>query len=97
MCRTKNGLYFLVVMQNEFREDYHMKYLVEHSRMLSSLDLHQPEDAREKRKFKNKIDSTKLWKGINGVYTVIITNKAFDIKRMKMFFSQGAPYGALSF
>jgi hypothetical protein len=97
MCRTKDGLHFLVVMQNEFREDYHMKYLVENSRMLSSLDLHQPEDAREKRKFKNKLDNTKFWKGINGVYIVIITNKAFDIKRMKMFFFPRSPLWSPSF
>lgn len=83
-CRTKDGHHFLVEMQNDFRDDYHLKALIEHSRMLSRLDTDQTEDDKEKRKFKKKDDATNFWKGIQGIYTVVITNKAFGPKRMKL-------------
>jgi hypothetical protein len=70
-------------MQNDFRDDYHLKALVEHSRMLSGLDTDQTEDDKEKRTLQNKGDAAKFWKGIQGVYTVVITNKAFGPNRMK--------------
>ena len=82
-CRTKDGHHFLVEMQNDFRDDYHLKALIEHSRMLGRLDTEQTEDDKEKRKLKNKDDATNFWKGIQGVYTVIITNKAFGKKTME--------------
>ena len=40
-CRTKDGHHFLVEMQNDFRDDYHLKALIEHSRMLGRLDTDQ--------------------------------------------------------
>ena len=82
-CRTKDGHHFLVEMQNDFRDDYHLKALIEHSRMLGCLDTDQTEDDKEKRTLKNKNDATDFWKGIQGVYTVVITNKAFGKKTMK--------------
>ena len=82
-CRTKDGHHFLVEMQNDFRDDYHLKALIEHSRMLGRLDTEQTEDDKEKRSLKNKKDATNFWKGIQGVYTVVITNKAFGKKTMK--------------
>ncbi len=33
-CRTKDGHHFLVEMQNDFRDDYHLKALIEHARMI---------------------------------------------------------------
>ena len=86
-CRTKDGHHFLVEMQNDFRDDYHMKTLIEHSRMLSGLDTYQGEDDKAKRISKNVNDGSKFWKGIEGVYTVVVTNKAFDRSRMKSFYS----------
>ena len=83
-CRTKDGHHFLVEMQNDFRDDYHLKALIEHSRMLGRLDTDQTEDDKEKRKLKKKDDATNFWKGIQGIYTVVITNKAFAQKRMKL-------------
>ena len=83
-CRTKGGHHFLVEMQNDFRDDYHLKALVEHSRMMSRLDTDQNEDDREQRKLISKCDAPAFWKGIQGVYTVVITNKAFGKNRMKL-------------
>ena len=83
-CRTKDGHHFLVEMQNDFRDDYHLKALTEHSRMLARLDTDQTEDDKEKRKLKNKDHASHFWKGIQGIYTVVITNKAFSQKRMKL-------------
>jgi PD-(D/E)XK nuclease family transposase len=83
-CRTKDGHHFLVEMQNDFRDDYHLKALIEHSRMLSRLDTDQTEDDKEKRMLKNKDHATHFWKGIQGIYTVVITNKAFAQKRMNL-------------
>jgi hypothetical protein len=40
-CRSKNGRHFLIEMQNDFRDDYHLKCLVEHCRMISRLDTAQ--------------------------------------------------------
>ena len=82
-CRTKDGHHFLVEMQNDFRDDYHLKALVEHSRMLGRLDTDQTDDDKMKRTLKNKSDSADFWKGIRGIYTVVITNKAFGEKTMK--------------
>jgi hypothetical protein len=83
-CRTKEGHHFLVEMQNDFRDDYHLKALIEHSRMLSLLDTDQTMEDKDKRAEKNKKDATHFWKGIQGIYTIVITNKVFDSKRMKL-------------
>jgi hypothetical protein len=83
-CRTKEGHHFLVEMQNDFRDDYHLKALIEHSRMLSTLDTNQNKEDKAKRIAKNKNDGNNFWKGIQGIYTVVITNKAFDKNRMKL-------------
>jgi hypothetical protein len=85
-CRTKDGHHFLVEMQNDFRDDCHLKALVEHSRMRSRLYTDQTEEDKENRKLKNKHDATNFWKGIQGVYTVVITNKAFGKIDMKNSF-----------
>jgi hypothetical protein len=52
--------------------------------MLARLDTDQTEEDKAKRKLKNKDDATLFWKGIQGIYTVVITNKAFGPKRMKL-------------
>jgi len=41
--------YYLVEMQNDFRDDYQIKALIEHSRMLSSLDTKQTKEDQHKR------------------------------------------------
>jgi hypothetical protein len=83
-CRTKDGHHFLVEMQNDFRDDYHLKVLIEHSRMISMLDTDQTQEDKKKRADRNKKDATHFWKSIQGIYTIVITNKAFDSKRMKL-------------
>lgn len=82
-CRTKEGQHFLVEMQNDFRDDYHMKSLIEHSRMLSRLDIGQNMEEQEQRSEKSKKDTKKFWKGIQGLYAVVITNKSFSRSSMK--------------
>jgi hypothetical protein len=82
-CRAKNGKHFLVKMTNDFRGDYHMKAFVEHSRMLSQLKFNKTMEERERRTENNKKGITHFWKDIQGVYTIVITNKVFDSKTMK--------------
>ena len=84
-CRTKEGKHFLVEMQNDFRDDYHFKSLVEHSRMLSRLDIDQNMGDQVQREENNKNDKRKFWKGIQGLYTIVITNKAFPFYKMKNY------------
>lgn len=82
-CRTIEGQHFLVEMQNDFRDDYHLKSLIEHSRMLSRLDIDQTIEDKDQR-FENNIkDANRFWKSIQGIYTVVITNKGFPLSRMK--------------
>jgi hypothetical protein len=83
-CRTKDGHHFLVEMQNDFRDDYHMKALAEHSRMVSLLDIDQTKEDKKKRKAKSKKSANNFWTGIQGIYTIVITNKGFDSKSMKL-------------
>ena len=82
-CRTKSGRHFLIEMQNDFRGDYHMKALVEHSRMLSRLDIDQTTSDRSRRTAKNVVDKNKFWKGVEGLYTIIVTNKSFPLSTLK--------------
>lgn len=70
-------------MQNDFRDDYHLKSLIEHSRMLSRLDTDQKTEDQSKRAEKGKKYEDWFWKGIQGIYAVVITNKAFPLTRMK--------------
>ncbi len=83
-CRTKDNQHFLVEMQNDFRDDYHLKTLVEHSRMTSRLDIEQHFEDQNQRLEKNKNDKKKFWKGIQGLYTIVLTNKTFPFERMKI-------------
>jgi hypothetical protein len=82
-CRSKNGRHFLIEMQNDFRDDYHLKCLVEHCRMISRLDTAQNLEEQSQRSEQNSHDRLKFWKGIQGLYTIVITNKSFPINRCK--------------
>lgn len=82
-CRTKVNHHFVVEIQNDFRDDYHLKSLIEHSRMLSRLDTDQTIGDLTLRSEKNKNDIRKFWKGIQGLYTIVLTNKSFPNGKMK--------------
>jgi len=86
-CRIKDGQHFLVKIQNDFRDNYQLKALLEHSAILSLLDKDQDVKSQLKRRKGNIKDTNSLWKGITGIYTIIITNKAFGPKRMKLLYS----------
>lgn len=86
-CFTRSGQHFLVEMQNDFRDDYHLKALVEHSRMISRLDLDQKPVDKDQRSETSKGSKRKFWTGIQGIYSVVITNKLFSLKRMKDIYS----------
>jgi hypothetical protein len=79
-------------MQNDFRNDYHLKALVEHSRMLSHLDKNQTavDCDRSKRTSKNVNDRNKFWKGVEGLYTIIVTYKTLPAKKFKSYYSAQA-------
>tara|TARA_B000000565_G_C23782479_1_gene376509 strand:+ start:7177 stop:8382 length:1206 start_codon:yes stop_codon:yes gene_type:complete len=87
-CKTQDGRHFLVEMQNDFREDYHFKLLVEHSRVLADLDLYQTDEDIEERALVSPKDKTKFWKDVQGVYTVVVTNKKFSPKKMKTYYPE---------
>ena len=82
-CRAKSGRHFLIQMQNDFRSDYHVKALLEHSRMLSRLDIDQTTSDRFRRTAKNILDKNNFWKGVEGLYTIIVTNKSFPLSTLK--------------
>ena len=86
-CRTKDGYHFLAAMQNDFRDDYHLQSLIEHSRKLGRLDADETEEDTEKRKLKNKGDVADFWKEIQGVYTIVVTNKTLDCEGIKRVYS----------
>jgi hypothetical protein len=86
-CRTKSGRHLVIEMQNDFRNDYHVKALVEHSRMLSLLDKNQIAADRTNRAAKNVNDKNKFWKGVEGLYTIIVTNKRLSSKKLKSYYS----------
>ncbi len=85
-CRTKEGRHFLVEMQNDFRDDYHLKSLIEHARMLNRLDTEQTLEDQTRRSENNKSHERKFWRGVQGLYAIVITNKAFPATRMKGFY-----------
>ena len=86
-CRTKSGRHFLIEMQNDFRSDYHLKALIEHSRMLSRLGIDEIPSDRSKRTANNVNDKKKFWKGVEGLYTIIVSNKGFPSSTFKTHYS----------
>lgn len=86
-CKTQDGRYFLVEMQNDFRDDYHLKALIEHSRMIGRIDLDQHEAANNTDSGSPKVSSTKYWRDISGIYSIVLTNKAFGETKMKKTYS----------
>ena len=89
-CRSKDGRHFLIEMQNDFRDDYHLKCLIEHCRMIGRLDTTQTLEEQTQRTEKNKNDRLKFWKGIQGLYSIVITNKSFPITRFKSQYTDEA-------
>ena len=82
-CKTRDGRYFLVEMQNDFRDDYHLKALIEHSRMIGRIDLDQHEAANNTDSGSPKVSSAKYWEDIAGIYSIVLTNKAFGKTKKK--------------
>lgn len=72
-CKTRDGHHFLIEMQNDFRGDYHLKAYIEHCRMASRLDVDQLQKTDGAKDSKRK-----FWKDIQGIYTIVITNKYFS-------------------
>jgi hypothetical protein len=84
-CKTKDGRHFLVVMQNDFRDDYHMKALLKCARTLSRLRSEQ--NAKDENH--NGVNSNReFWKNIQGIYAIVLTNKALDVHRMNGFYQE---------
>ncbi len=85
-CKSKRGDHILIEMQNDFRDDYHLKALIEHSRMISRLDLEQAVEGQELCMDGNLNDKRKFWKDIKGIYSLVITNKEFSPQKMKEYY-----------
>jgi hypothetical protein len=57
--------------------------------MLSRLDIDQTTSDRSRRTAKNVADKNKFWKGVEGLYTIIVTNKSFPLSTLKShYFSE---------
>jgi predicted transposase/invertase (TIGR01784 family) len=89
-CRSKDGRHFLIEIQNDFRDDYHLKCLIEHSRMISRLDTVQTLEEQSQLSQRNRNDKLKFWEGIQGVYTIVITNKSFPVTPFKSQYADEA-------
>lgn len=81
LCQTQDGRYFLVEMQNDFRDDYHLKALIEHSRMLGRINIEQSNNKDSE--IRDKEQTRKYWKDVQGVYSIVLTNKAFGKNKKK--------------
>jgi hypothetical protein len=89
-CRSKDGRHFLIQMQNDFRDDYHLKCLIELCRMTGRLDSAQTLEDQTQRTEKNKSDRLKYWKDIQGLYSIVITNKSFPLPRFNSLYTDEA-------
>lgn len=78
-CFTKDGKHFLIEMQNDFRSDYQLKALIEHSRMIGRLDVQRGASENSQKEF---------WKEIDGIYTIVLTNKSFPSNSFKERFDK---------
>jgi hypothetical protein len=87
-CQTQDGRHFLVEMQNDFRSDYHLKALIEHSRMIGRIDLEQTRRVRaeEPKAEEARPTSRKFWHDVQGIYSIVITNKVFAASRFKAIY-----------
>jgi hypothetical protein len=64
-----------------------MKALVEHSRMISALDLlHMKRNIEETIATEKTSRSKEFWRDIEGIYTIIITNKASSVETLKKMY-----------
>lgn len=84
-CQTRDGRHFLVEMQNDFRSDYHLKTLIEHSRMIGRIDVEQTRRAREDEEKEIK-PARKFWQDVQGIYSIVLTNKVFSASRFKTIY-----------
>jgi len=83
-CSSSDGRHFLVEIQNDFRPHYHIKALVEHSRMISMLDLLRLKRLAQGTNSTASDNHTKeFWRKIEGVYTIVVTNKVPSHATMK--------------
>jgi hypothetical protein len=86
-CSSRDGRHFLIEMQNDFRLHYHMKAILEHCRMISNLDLHHVKRNFESRiSTESKGQSKEFWRNIQGLFTIVITNKAPNVETMKAMY-----------
>jgi hypothetical protein len=101
LCRTKKGEWFLLEMQNDYREDYPDKALVEFCRLLGNMDVmhyqvcsnpsahaatYESEGAAATPPKKRLRMDPYFWKSIPKVITLVITNKEFsETKRKERF------------
>jgi len=82
-CSSRDGRHFLVEIQNDFRPRNRTKSAVEQLRLITVMDL-----LRAKHNFKNKGYSQEFWRDIEGLYTIVISNKASEVEATKTMYPQ---------
>lgn len=75
-CRTKSGRQILIEIENEFRNEYELKALIEHSRLLSRADADQ--NSKKRPELTSYDDKNTYWKKVDRLYTIIVSNKPVD-------------------
>jgi hypothetical protein len=75
-CRTKSGRQILIEIENEFMNEYELKALIEHSRMLSRADADQ--NSKKRPDLTSYNDKNTYWKEVERLYTIVVTNKPVD-------------------
>lgn len=94
LCRTKKEEWFLLEMQNDYREDYPDKALVEFCRLMGNVDAIQYQDctrsedhagaaaAAPPSRKRPRMDQD-FWKSVKSLITLVISNKEFPADKTK--------------
>jgi hypothetical protein len=83
-CVTNKNRHFLIEMQNDFREHYYMRMVVDHSASIIELNNVLKKQALQKVSDKFAVRSTALrnmWNDIDGIFSIVVTNKRLADKK----------------
>lgn len=92
ICQTEDNRYFLLEMQNDYSPDYTDKVFFEFGRYLGGIDAEKLSDIstddRKRRRIGEKdVEAKDFWQKVEKVFFLVISNKRFEIGKMKSFFS----------
>lgn len=79
LCKTIGKNRFLIEMQNSYSKGYEDKVFPEFCRMMSNLEIQRTHENANPSKRQKPNEVNGVWKFINKAYTIVITNKRFDM------------------